>query len=89
MKAEGLSDLVYRSEQELAIRRSLGDVVTLATENGDTFSAAPEASAVGESQSNGRAEAAVQHVEDQLRTLKAALQTRIGQKLLVTRRVVL
>ena len=89
MKAEGLADLVYKSDQERAVRRLLGDVVTLAVKNGDTFSAVPEASAVGESQSNGRAEAAVQQFEDQLRTLKAALQARIGQKLPVTHPVVL
>ena len=89
MKAECLSELVYRSDQERAIRRLLGDVVTLAVKNGDTFSAVPEASAVGESQSNGRAEAAVQQFEDQLRTLKAALQARIGQKLPVTHPVLL
>lgn len=62
MKAEGLSDLVYKSDQDRAIRRLLGDVVTLAVKNGDTFSAVPEASAVGESQSNSRAEAAMQTI---------------------------
>ena len=41
----------------------------------------PEFSAVGESASNGRAERAVQMVEDQLRVGKLALEGRIGAKI--------
>ena len=40
-----------------------------------------ENSAVGESQSNGKAEAAVQCVEDQLRVMKAALESRISARI--------
>ena len=43
----------------------------------EAFDAVAEYSAVGESASNGRAERAVQVVEDLLRTLKSALETRI------------
>ena len=41
----------------------------------------PEHSAVGESQSNGNAERAVQQEEDQVRTIKSALASRIGAKI--------
>ena len=41
----------------------------------------PEHSAVGESQSNGKAERAVQQAEDQVRTAKSALESRIGAKI--------
>ena len=40
--------------------------------------AVPELSGTGKSQSNGRAERGVQRVEDQARTLPAALQHRMG-----------
>ena len=40
--------------------------------------AVPEHFAAGQSQSNGRAEMAVQTAENQLRTLKASLEYRIG-----------
>ena len=43
--------------------------------------AVPEFSAVGESASNGRAERAVQMVEDQLRVGKSALEARLGAKI--------
>ena len=52
MTSEGIPGLVHKSDQERALCR--------ATKKGDVFSAVPENSAVGESQSNGRAEAAVQ-----------------------------
>ena len=41
----------------------------------------PEASAVGESQSNGKAENAVQKFEDLLRTYKSALETHIKSRI--------
>ena len=47
----------------------------------DVRIAAPENSAVGESQSNGKAERAVQTVEDQIRTVKLALEARIGARI--------
>ena len=43
--------------------------------------AVPEESAPGESQSNGAAERAIQSIEDQLRTMKHALETRLGAKI--------
>ena len=47
----------------------------------DVRIAVPENSAVGESASNGKAERAVQMVEDQIRTVKLALETRIGARI--------
>mgnify|MGYP003336159420 FL=1 len=54
--------------------------MTEALKAGDVVSAVPESSAVGESQSNGRAENALQQFEDLARTLKAALEARLGKK---------
>ena len=48
---------------------------------GTYVSPVPETSAVGESQSNGRAERAVQAVEDQIRTMKGALEHRIAARI--------
>ena len=41
----------------------------------------PEASAVGKSQSNGKAENTVQRLEDMLRTYKSALETNIDSRI--------
>ena len=46
-----------------------------------TLLAVPEHSHTGESQSNGFAERSVQLVEDQARTMKAALEDRLGQRI--------
>ena len=62
LKSEGISQLVYKSDQERALKRLLNDVVADAQAAGDVLKAVPESSAVGESASNGRAEAAVQQV---------------------------
>ena len=45
------------------------------------WGAVPETSAVGESQSNGRAERSVQHLEDHMRTLLAELEDRLNCQL--------
>ena len=45
---------------------------------GTVIQATPEASAVGESQSNGRAESAVGVLEDLVRCYKAALGDHLG-----------
>ena len=46
----------------------------------ESYGAVAEYSGVGASASNGRAERAVQTVEDQLRTLKSALEVRIDTR---------
>ena len=48
---------------------------------GKWVGAVPEYSAPGESQPNGRAERSVRELEDMLRTLKAALEARIGARI--------
>ena len=77
----GVKRLVHMSDQE----RSLGAMITSAM---DALSgsltwagAVRENSAVGESQSNGKAEAAVQAVEDQIRVMKAALESRLSARI--------
>ena len=60
----------------------MNEVIRKSTTPGDLYygliqSAVPENSAVGESQSNSRAERAVQTFEDMLRTYKSALEARM------------
>ena len=79
IKESGYTQLVYRSDQEPALR-SLFEAA--ARQIGREVSQmAPEASSVGESQSNGRAEAAVRVFEDKIRTYKSALETRLKCRL--------
>ena len=92
LKSEGITDVdyvIFKSDQERSLKRLMGDVITEAVKSGDAMNAVPESSAVGESQSNGRAEAAVQQFENQMRTLKAALEARLGKKFAVDHPVIL
>ena len=77
----GVKRLVHMSDQE----RSLGAMITSAMDalsgSSDWAGAVRENSAVGESQSNGKAEAAVQAVEDQIRVMKAALESRLSARI--------
>ena len=87
IKESGVPKLVYRSDQERAITKMTEEALrrsgrTGVPEDQTTFDsgleqAVVEMSAIGESASNGRAERAVQTVEDMLRTLKSALEARI------------
>ena len=69
-KNSGITKLVYKSDQEPAIRTAVEAALSKIGRAGDPKSDAdvlqlvPELSAVGESPSNGRAERAVQSVED-------------------------
>ena len=79
----GVKDFVYKSDQEASVVAVINEVLRRSTTPGDQFyglvqTAVPENSAVGESQSNSRAERAVQTFEDMLRTYKSALEARIG-----------
>ena len=47
----------------------------------ESYESVPEYSAVGASPSNGRAERAVQTIEDQLRTLKSAIESRTHSRI--------
>ena len=80
IKDTGYSHIAYRSDQEPALRALFEAAFTAANRHGQEIQMVPEASSVGESQSNGKAEAAVKMVEDMLRTYKAALETRIQAK---------
>ena len=66
---------------EEAIKRS-GRSGSMLPADVPVLSVVPEASPVGSSASNGRAERTVQMVEDQIRTLKAALEAHIGAMVL-------
>ena len=50
-------------------------------ESGEVVVGVPETSSPGESQSNGAAERAVRSIEDQLRTMKLALESHINAKI--------
>ena len=60
------------------VQQLVGDPPVPAPKPAATELAVPEHSHVGESQSNGMTERAVQLVEDQARVLKAALEDRLG-----------
>ena len=60
----GLMHFTYMSDQEGACRTMIDEAVQQAKARGEWISPIPETSAVGESQSNGRAERSVQRLED-------------------------
>ena len=82
IKDSGISKMVYKTDQESALRSTIEEALRRTGRSGvfESFEAVPELSAVGESASNGKAERAVQTFEDQLRTLKSALDSRLKQK---------
>ena len=69
------------SDQESPLRTLFEHAIHLAGASGELVEAIPERSAVGESQSNGKAERAVQEAEDNIRTMKLALEERLGCRL--------
>lgn len=82
-KESGVAKMVYKSDQESPLKTAIEETLRRTGKSGtfESYEAVPEYSAVGESASNGRAERAVQIVEDLLRTLKSALESRIGARL--------
>ena len=66
----GLTKFVWKSDQERALRALMEEAIKRSGRSGsmDPVIAVPEASPVGSSASNGRAERTVQAIEDQLRT---------------------
>ena len=80
VKDSGYLQIAYKSDQEASIRAMLEAAVLQAGREG-LQQATPEASAVGESQSNGAAESAVGQLEDLTRTYKAALEDGISQRI--------
>ena len=71
----------YMCDQESSIDVMMQAAIQIRGCQGKWAGAVPETSAVGESQSNSRAERAVQTLEDQLRTLKAALESRVKARI--------
>ena len=86
----GLTKFVWKSDQERALRALMEEAIKRSGRSGSTdpVVAVPEASPVGSSASNGRAERTVQALEDQLRTLKAAFESHIGVQLPCTHPVI-
>ena len=76
MKALGHPKLVFKTDQEPAMV-ALQECVKVARD-GETIN---QNSPVGESQSNGVVEKPVRDIEDEVRTLKDALETHIGARL--------
>ena len=80
----GLTHFALRSDQESSIKAILVEAVAMSskTSEDEEPSVAPqELSSVGESQSNGKAERTVQRVEDLIRTLKSATETKLGARI--------
>ena len=80
IKDSGYSKIVYRSDQEHSVRLVFEHAFRKSQRQGLLYNPnleqlVPEASAVGESQSNGKAENAVQRLEDLVRTYKSALES--------------
>ena len=63
------------------MRTMVDEAINVTKTRGEWVGAVPVNSAVGEPQSNGRAERAVQAIEDQVRTLLGELEERIGMQL--------
>ena len=86
LKASGVSKMVYKSDQEPALKATIEQALKqvgrtgIEKEGDDFLQLVPEYSAVGESPSNGRAERAIQTIEDMIRTYLHALEHRIGKK---------
>ena len=80
IKGCGLKRLVYKCNQERPLGAMINSSMTLLGGSASFDGGIPENSSVGESQSNGRAEAAVKCVEDQIRVMKGALEARIGAR---------
>ena len=76
-----ITRMTYMSDQEASIHAMVTEALEVAKASGEYLGAVPEKSAVGESQSNSRAERYVQHVEDHVRTLFAELEFHVGVKI--------
>ena len=81
LRASGVSNFSYMSDQEGALRTMIDAAVALTQGRGEWVGAVPEASAVGESQSNGRAERSVQRREDHVRPFLGELEENLGCQL--------
>ena len=73
----GVSQFIYMSDQEAALQSMVKEAIETIKGHGEWVGPVPENSAVGESQSNARAEKSVQQVEDMLRTHLGELEARL------------
>ena len=76
-----MHEFIYMSDQEAALNVCVREAIEITRSQGEWVGPIPEHSAVGESQSNARAERAVQGFEDQLRTILAALESRLNARI--------
>ena len=81
LRLAGVRNLTYVCDQEAALTAMMTQALQVVKASGEWVGTHPQRSAVGESQSNGRAEVAVQQVEDQTRTLFAELEHNLGIKI--------
>ena len=86
LRSTGATDIVYKTDQEAAAVALIREVVRVSKIPGHASfgvlnSAVPETSAVGQSQSNARAERSVQQFEDLARCYKSALEAIINMKI--------
>ena len=78
LRACGANNITYMCDQEGALKSMMTEALEVSKGRGEWLGAVPEHSPVGESASNGRAERSVQRFEDQLMTLLAELEHRLG-----------
>ena len=76
----GLQNIVFMNDQESSPADMIRAALRKSGREGEWVGDVPEVSPVGESQSNGRAERAVQLFEDKARTHMAALEARLLAK---------
>ena len=77
----GVRRLAYMCDQAKPLNAMIRSSMLALGGSADWQGAVPENSAVGESQSNGKAEAAVKLFEDQMRVMKGALESRLQARL--------
>ena len=93
VKESGYRKIVYRSDQERSIRAMFEEAFKRSGRERIAFNPrleqfVPEASAVGESQSNGKAENTVQRLEDMLQTYTSALEKNIDSRILTDNQII-
>ena len=81
LRNSGVTRMVHMSDQEKAIGAMIEASIQKLSGSTEWVGSVKETSAVGESQSNGKAEAAVKVFEDHLRVMKGALESRISARI--------
>lgn len=75
----GYLQIAYKHDQ-VCSSRSLINISMLKAGRKGLVQATPESSAVGESQSNGKAESSIHRIEDLIRTYKSAIESHISSQ---------